>query len=486
MSDAALDRMPGDAASPEASRALAFALCAFAAIGALLLLVSGELLNDPDSHWHIAIGRWIVENRAFPRADLWSHTARGQDWIAKEWLSQVLLYAAHHLAGWRGVTLLATLATASSMAMIAAWLSLRLRATLVVGVLALILVLASPSIMARPHVLVLPLTTLWTLGLLTALERRATPPWWLLGVMVAWANAHAGFTIGFVSAGLLGLEAVRKAGAAWFQTGLQWAAFLLLALACSCLTPYGAEAYLVTFKLFGSGEPLGYLTEWRPLERDMAGLAAMGLLAALLCGLCANPWRNLLRIILIAILGWMMLRYSRFALVFAFTAPLVAATPLAQRFVGLAAEAADGAAARTLPFLATVMAAILIAVAMLAPAPVPSPKSTPVAALAEARAAGLKGPVYNDYNFGGYLISQGVPTFVDGRTDQLFLGGFLTALERARTSPAPDTLLALLQSHQVTWALVTTGQADASLLDRAGWRTIHRDSVATVLAAPGL
>jgi len=117
---------------------------------------------------------------------------------------------------------------------------------------------------------------------------------------------------------------------------------------------------------------------------------------------------------------------------------------------------------------------------------VPSPKSTPVAALAEARAAGLKGPVYNDYNFGGYLISQGVPTFVDGRTDQLFLGGFLTALERARTSPAPDTLLALLQSHQVTWALVTTGQADASLLDRAGWRTIHRDSVATVMAAPGL
>ncbi len=485
MSDAAIDRMPGAAASPETSRALAFALCAFTAVSALLLMVAGGLLNDPDSHWHIAIGRWIVENRAFPRADLWSHTAAGQGWIAKEWLSQVLLHAAHHLAGWRGVTLLAILATAGSIAMIAAWLSLRLRATLVVGVLALVLVLASPSVMARPHVVALPLMTLWTLGLLTALERRTTPPWWLLGIMVVWANAHAGFTIGFVIAGLLGLEAVRKAGAAWFQTGLQWAAFLLLALAGSCLTPYGAEAYFVTFKLFGSGEPLGYLTEWQPLERDMAGLAAMGLLAALLCGLGANPWRNLMRIILIAILGWMMLRYSRFALVFAFTAPLIAATPLAQRFAGLAAEGADGAVARTWPFLAAGAAVLLMAVAMVAPPPLPSPASTPAAALSAAGAAGLKGPVYNDYNFGGYLIGQGVPTFVDGRTDQLFLGGFLTALELARTSPAPDALLALLQGRQVTWALVATGQAEARLLERAGWRTIHRDSVATVLAAPG-
>ncbi|MCX7324823.1 MAG: hypothetical protein NTZ14_10385 [Hyphomicrobiales bacterium] len=485
MSDAAIDRMPGAVASPKASRALAFALCAFTAVSCLLLLVAGELLNDPDSHWHIAIGRWIVENRAFPRTDLWSHTAAGQSWIAKEWLSQVLLHAAHHLAGWRGVTLLAILAAAGSMAMIAGWLALRLRATLVVGVLALILALASPSIMARPHVLALLLLTLWTLGLLTALERRTTPPWWLLGVMVIWANAHAGFTIGFVIAGLLGLEAVRKAGAAWFHTGLQWAAFLLLALACSCLTPYGAEAYLVTFKLFGSGEPLGYLTEWQPLERDMAGLAAMGLLAVLLLGLGANPWRNLMRIILIAILGWMMLRYSRFALVFAFTAPLIAATPLAQRFAGLAAEVADGATARMLPFLAAGAAVILIAVALVAPAPLPSPRSTPAPALSAARAAGLKGPVYNDYNFGGYLISQGVPTFVDGRTDQLFLGGFLTALERARTSPSPEALLVLLQSRQATWALVATGQAEAGLLDRAGWRTIYRDSVATVLAAPG-
>ena len=54
-----------------------------------------------------------------------------------------------------------------------------------------------------------------------------------------------------------------------------------------------------------------------------------------------------------------------------------------------------------------------------------------------------------------------------------------------RVSPLPDALLALLQSRQVTWALVATGQAEASLLDRAGWRSIHRDSVATVLAAPG-
>lgn len=484
MTDTAIQQTSGTGAHDEASRALAFALGTFGAISALLVFVGSELLNDPDTHWHIAIGRWIVEMRTFPRVDLWSHTFAGQPWIAKEWLSQVLLQTAFKLDGWRGASLVAVLAAAGSMAAIAAWLSLRLRATLVVILLALILAIAAPSIMARPHVLALPLMTLWTLGLLTALERRGAPSWWLLGVMIIWANAHAGFTIGFVIVGLLGLEAVLRAGSAWFRTGLLWATFLLLALVGSCLTPYGADAYLVTLKLFGSGEPLGFLTEWQPLEADMVGIAAMALLAALLSGLAANPWRNLPRIILIAILGWMMLRYSRFALVFAFTAPLIAATPLAQRFRPLSAEAADSTTTRKVP-LWGVAAAILITLSVaLAPPPAPSPRSTPAAALAAARAAGLTGAIYNDYNFGGYLISQGVPTFVDGRTDQLFLGGFLKDLESARTSPLPFHLLAILRHRGVSWALVASGAPETALLERAGWRTIHRDPVATVFAAP--
>ena len=33
---------------------------------ALLTLLGEQLLNDPDSYWHLVVGRWIVEHGAVP------------------------------------------------------------------------------------------------------------------------------------------------------------------------------------------------------------------------------------------------------------------------------------------------------------------------------------------------------------------------------------------------------------------------------------
>jgi hypothetical protein len=53
----------------------------------LLLNTTGlPLLADPDSRWHVAIGKWILDNGAVPHVDSHSHTFTGQPWIAKEWL----------------------------------------------------------------------------------------------------------------------------------------------------------------------------------------------------------------------------------------------------------------------------------------------------------------------------------------------------------------------------------------------------------------
>ena len=38
------------------------------------------LLGDPDSHWHIAVGTWILEHGRVPDVDHWSFTFTGQPW----------------------------------------------------------------------------------------------------------------------------------------------------------------------------------------------------------------------------------------------------------------------------------------------------------------------------------------------------------------------------------------------------------------------
>jgi hypothetical protein len=461
------------------------ALAAFTAVALLLAAASSALLNDPDTHWHVATGRWIVENAGFPRTDPFSHSFAGQPWIAKEWLSQLALFGAHAVAGWSGVAALAALSVAASIGLIAASLARRVSAVAAIAMVALIVMSSAPSFLARPHVVALPLLALWTLGMIRAAEERRAPRWPLLIVMALWANAHAGFTIGFVIALALGLEAVRDAGAGRRLSALlAWARFGALAVLASCATPYGAEAILVTIKLFGGGEPLPLIGEWRPMTMDGLGLARLGLCAALIGALALQFRRNLFRIALTALLGWMMLRHERFALLFAFVALPVAAGPLAATFAALA-PSADGAPPRRLLTMAAGAAALLGAAALAMPAPAPSPRVTPASGLEAARKAGLVGPVFNAYDFGGYLISQGVPTFIDGRTDQLFLGGFFRAFSTAYDGLAPDEPMKLAARHGVTWALVEPASPAAARLEAAGWRVVHRDAVSVVLARPG-
>jgi len=60
---------------------------------------------------------------------------------------------------------------------------------------------------------------------------------------------------------------------------------------------------------------------------------------------------------------------------------------------------------------------------------------TPSAALEAARNLHLSGPVFNDYPFGGFLIFNGIKTFIDGRAE-LYLNGLLE--KRAAAEPEEE------------------------------------------------
>src|SRR5258708_2660951 len=84
----------------------------------LLSAASQLLLADPDSRWHVAVGRGILESGSVPRTDSYSHTFVGQPWIAKEWLSQVVMALADRAGGWGGVAALCAAAIAIAFALL--------------------------------------------------------------------------------------------------------------------------------------------------------------------------------------------------------------------------------------------------------------------------------------------------------------------------------------------------------------------------------
>ena len=456
----------------------------FLGILAFLVAVAPALLNDPDTQWHVAVGRRIWQERSVPWSDAFSHTFAGAPWIAKEWLSQVVLYAAHALAGWPGVALAAALSIALSFALLHAWLQKRLHPYAVLVCVLVAFLLSAPHLLARPHILTLPVIVVWTSAIVDAADRRSAPPWWLPLVMALWANLHAGFTIGFVLAGVLAAESVvaaprdrRRAVAAG------WGVMLAASVVASCASPYGYRPLLVTFALFGSGEPLPYIGEWQPLAFDVTGWTALGALLLLCAVMLADLRRSLFRLVALGILGALMIRHVRFLDLFAIAAPVLAAGSLARVWPTLAAKNEHSVPARTSVIAGPALFAVVVA-AGLSRATQPSPWMTPVAALRAAQDRGLTaGPVFNDYDFGGFLIERGVKTFIDGRTDQLFLGGFFRDMRQATRAADPSSLARFLAPYNVTWALVRPGSNEArnlSALD--GWARVYGDATAEVFA----
>ena len=90
--------------------------------------------------------------------------------------------------------------------------------------------------------------------------------------------------------------------------------------------------------------------------------------------------------------------------------------------------------------------------------------------------------MFNDYDFGGFLIHAGIPTFIDGRAE-LFGGDFIKRYVEAVKLRGEEPLEHLLDRHGIEWTLLQNGQPANKLLERLpGWRPAFRDEVATIFA----
>ena len=127
-----------------------------AAIYALFLLAGNRLLIDPDTMWQITVGQWIIDHRAVPETDVYSFTMRGQPWISTQWLAQVLYAKAYAIFGWSGPVVLAAGAISATFALLAKFLNRRLSESTTLVFIAAALALTVPLLLARPHVLALP------------------------------------------------------------------------------------------------------------------------------------------------------------------------------------------------------------------------------------------------------------------------------------------------------------------------------------------
>ncbi len=449
-----------------------------AGVYAVFILAGNHLLIDPDTMWQITIGQWIVDHGAVPTTDVYSFTMRGQPWISTQWLAQVGYAQAYALAGWTGPVVLASLCIAATFALFTRYLARYFSESTTLVFVAAALALTAPHLLARPHVLALPVMMAWVGGLVQAADRRAPPSLWLLPLIALWANLHGGFVLGLALVAPIALDAVWSADARMRKSlALRWAAFGAAAIAASCITPYGWNSLLASRKILALGEALPLIMEWRPADFSAIGPLEVCLLLgfglALYRGISLPP----LRIALLLGMLHMALSQTRSLETFALLVPLFLAAPLAKQI-----GAADSAKPAVPPLLLAGLAIVLLAGTAAYASVVrfePHTNGSPVAAVVELKKLNLS-RVFNDYDFGGYLLANGVAPFIDGRTE-LYGEKFFVDHNAASGLMKPENLFRLLEQYRIEATLMRTQSAATVLLDHMdGWQKVYTDGIATI------
>ena len=439
----------------------------------LFMLLGRSVLADPDTFWHVATGRWIFHHGTVPVADPFSHTMPGAPWSAWEWLAQLVLAGANTAMGWPGAAAVSVAAIALAFAIQFRFLLDHLRVITAIEIVAVALVLISGHVLARPHALAYPILTLWCAGLIRANDQDRPPSMWLLPWMTLWANLHGSFVFGLAFIGPMALEALIAAPAvARRRTAVAWMVFAAAAGFAACLTPYGPKLFPALIRAMSAGDTLRLISEWRATDfghyTPMEPVLLAGLGLALHLGVRLPP----IRIVVLLGLLFMAFTHVRHYAVLALVLPLLIARPLAEQFGGSDGIPSLSKRARMGTAILCVAAVLGVTLRDIRPPDANMPRS----ALAAIRGV-TKGPIFNDYNFGGFLMFSGIPTSIDGR--EMFGEPFILRHFQMLDGHDETALRAFLDEHHIEATLLNPRTPAVAVLDMMPqWRRIHSDEFA--------
>ncbi len=456
---------------------------------ALLSMFSGEV-GDADTWFHLRTGAYVVQNHKLPAPDPFSWTTYmgqpaypGEETtrdlnLKHEWGAQVILYLVYAAGGFPAMVIFKACCLTFLCGMVG-WVVWRRTNRFYLAVAAAMAagMIAQTTAADRPYLVtyVFLAITLWIL------ERRR-PLWLLPPLFILWANAHGGYFMGWVLLGGYCGEALfqRLRGRPPEDEKTLWTASLLAILA-SGLNPTYFNVIPGLFAYQHSTLQRS-LKEWHSPALWPPSWYSCLLAAAAIVLLWA--WRRVRvsDVLLFAVFAAMSLMAQRNVIFVGIIAPIVIATYLPEwkRPLPQFAEFA-------VPLVLLAIAAQRIASGeafQLRAADWQYPAG-PVKFLKDHN---VTAPVFNIYEWGGYLMWAGYPelkTFVDGRAlnESVFRDYMKIALNYRDAQPLLDKYgvqVLVLQGFEYwrgTVYMLSAALADPS---QSKWKLVYQDKTAMV------
>ena len=382
----------------------------------------GSCADDLDIWWHLRTGEWMLLHHAVPHVDAFSGPAAGQPWLAYSWLFELIVAK---LFFWKGLVGLAVYTLAMILAVTVALYRMvrRLQSDTALAVVITFLAMFSMTRLFTPRPWLFTfLLFILELDILLRVRKTGNPRdlAWLPLIFALWANVHIEFVDGLLVLGFAWFDAVLTRSWPMPQPRVRpiWLGAALVASGLATLVnPYGWRIYAVAHDLATQSGALNKVSEllslpFRGITDFLILLLTMGSAAAL-----ARSRRYVsFEAGLLVFASILSFRSQRDIWLIAIVSAAILASSITRD------KPAERAPRGTDIGLAACLGAMLL---------VPCfhlmhlsndkledqlAQSLPIRAVEVVQQSGYQGPLFNTFDWGGYLIWKlRMPVSLDGR-----------------------------------------------------------------------
>jgi hypothetical protein len=459
------------------------------------------LLGDGDTGYHIRAGEYIIKTLSVPKSDIFSFHTPPLPWTAHEWLSEVVMAAVHDLFELAGVVAFFAFLLACTIALLFKILTSHGASPLIATGLTLLASCASQiHWLARPHVFSLLFMITWHRLLETWQRGGAVRLYVLPLTMLLWVNLHGGFLGGFLLLGaylagnLFYLITLPLSARPGYLTKLRQLCGTIgcCLLACLC-NPSGYHILFFPFKLVSNRYLMDHVSEF--LSPNFHDFLPFKYLLLLLIATLAVSKRSVdaTELALMLVFTNMALYSARYIPLFA----LVVAPILTRQSEEAKSESAGRLAAffrqrsrnmalmdqRATGYLWPAATLLVVMLALYSGRLHQGfdAKKKPVAAVEFLLQEQIPGNMFNDDEFGDYLIYRAFPryrVFFDGRSDMYGTGKLKEYSTVINFEPGWEQIL---DKYRITWVFYgTNSNLSRFLLKEKSWVLIYSDTVASI------
>ncbi len=464
----------------------------------LYLSFAGQgLLADGDTGYHIRAGDFMLDALAFPFKDPFSYLHPPLAWTAHEWLSEIIMALIHRQFGLTGIVLFFGFIIASAYYLLFKVVQ-TYKSNILIAIVLVILTLASSTIhwLARPHIFSLVLIIIWYYLLDDFQYNNRNRLYFLPLIMLLWVNLHGGYMAGFILASiyLFGnlFKAIVHKDAEASKKARKIGIIIVGCLFATLINPYGYDILLFPFKLTSNQFIMDHVTEWLSpnFHEPMLFKYLLFIMLAILA--VSRKSLNIIETGLVLLFTYMSLYSARYIPLFGIiTAPILIRQADAlldgesrfKQFIRKRAEriAATDAMSKGYLFPILTIALVVIFAASGGINYAFDEKTKPVAAVEFLKKEQIKGNMFNDDEFGDYIIYAAWPqykVFFDGRSDMYGADRMKEYFKITRIEPGWEKVI---EKYRIDWVIYKANSAiSLFLMERKDWHLIYADKVANI------